>query len=448
VIPADHTASTGNEADQVQLLTDHLSVLSALRASNHDSQRHLIPPISAQDHSSASTPVLVVSSKGGSNDDYRVMDKLLGREQTASVQGKVIQYSPAPPGISSTQMYSAPPNMYFAPPDPVRVLDPTTTIADKVTTAAALVPDTTAVVPTKRTSAYRGHGSPTMDGKRDDDQAADDHRQNTLTLDESDLQLDEPDEYEYSDEQSAADSDDNLHESATGNVLSHRANDGSARDSRVVASPNAPSPAMNAYMTALYAHSLGDRRPETSQPTHTTRMQLTRVRNRKVHLAARRQSADDRHAPVVKRQHKSTKLVNKAIPSKSRSAVSSDQPATPHYNIASLSSRSAITAAAVKKIATNIPIISPAIKKNLSRSHLSNTSTKSNTSPPSTRGRMSPSLYSNTASSASKNKVAVNSSLDSISFEQQPTKKEKPDKRLVKVGELLVRLIMPQMSVS
>jgi hypothetical protein len=292
-----------------------------------------------------------------------------------------------------------------------------------------------------------------------------------MTLDDSDLQLDEYDEYEhadnYADDDQSVDEDidDNLEDSTTGNVLSHRASDGTARDGRVTASSYAPKPSLNPYMAALYAHSLDDRRPESSQADRPTRMmmqpqQLSRVRHTRRVRPTRRTSSDDHHPPTVKRPHKASKLVSKDIhPVKSRSVVSNNKrPAAAHYTTAAPFSsvgRSPINAAStVKSTTAQHAIIIPSP----SSAPTNKTTLRSNAASPSLgntrRGSVSPKLYASTASSASKVKAttaAVNSSLTSLSFEQPPVKQPgKPDKKLVKVSlshlmsahELLVVIII------
>jgi hypothetical protein len=488
VIPTDHTSS-GNqyESNEMQLLTDHLSVLSALQAANQDPQRYYRSMQSgASQDSSASTPALAVGSGTGSshnnnnnyqgnnnnNVDYKVMDKLLGREQPSSVHGKIIQYS-APPNIPPTQhmMQSAPPNIPYTqqmmqstpPSNPATQqmmqsslpnISPTQQMMQSTSPAPVKVPDP-ATVATR--SPYKGNtGSPIVDIQRGDNEdqavaAADDDRRQqqmqSMTLDDSDLQLDEYDEYEhadsYADDQSV---DEDLEDSATGNVLSHRASDGTAKDGRVTASSYAPKPSMNPYMAALYAHSLDDRRPESSQADRPTRMmmqpqqQLSRVRHTRRVRPTRRATADDHHAPTVKRPHKASKLVSKDIaPVKSRSVVSnSKRPAAPHYTSVG---RSPINAASnVKSTTVQHAIIIPS-PSSAPTNKTTPSVARSNAASPSLsstrRGSVSPKLYASTASSASKVKAtaAVNSSLTSLSFEQPSAKQPgKPDKKLVKVS--------------
>lgn len=322
-----------------------------------------------------------------------------------------------------------------------------------------------------------------MDIQRgNDDQTTaddDDRRQQQMqpmTLDDSDLQLDEYDEYEhadnYADDDQSVDEDidDNLEDSATGNVLSHRASDGTARDGRVTASSYAPKPSLNPYMAALYAHSLDDRRPESSQADRPTRMmqqqqQLSRVRHTRRVRPTRRASSDDHHPPTVKRLHKASKLVSKdSPPVKSRSVVSNNKrPTAAHYTTAAPFSsvgRSPINAAStVKSTTAQHAIIIPSPSSAARPTNKTTPSAaRSNAASPSLgntrRGSVSPKLYASTTSSASKVKVttaAVNSSLTSLSFEQPPAKQPgKPDKKLVKVSlshlmsahELLVVIII------
>jgi len=514
VISTDYRSSA-NDSNEMQLLTDHLSVLSALQAANQDPQRYYRSMQSGATYdSSAPTPALAVGSGTGSshnnnnnyqgnhdnnnnnyqgnnnsNVDYRVMDKLLGREQPASVQGKIIQYS-APPNIPYTQqmMQSTPPNipptqqmMQSAPPTipPTQQMmqsashniPPTQQMIQSTSPAPVRVPD-----PSKAaaTSPYRGYaGSPVMDiqrGNVDQTTADDDDRRQQqmqpMTLDDSDLQLDEYDEYEhgdnYADDDQSADEDidDNLEDSATGNVLSHRASDGTARDGRVTASSYAPKPSLNPYMAALYAHSLDDRRPESSQADRPTRMmmqqQLSRVRHTRRVRPTRRASSDDHHPPTVKRPHKASKLVSKdSPPVKSKSVVSNNKrPAAPFSSVG----RSPINAAStVKSTTAQHAIIIPS-PSSTSTNKTTPSAARSNAASPSLgntrRGSVSPKLYASTTSSASKVKAitaAVNSSLTSLSFEQPPVKQPgKPDKKLVKVSlshlmsthELLVVIII------